>query len=93
MTFRIADTPLRGGLAEPPRRQGGGIRPELREAFLPGAGVGGVLDKLSRPGALAVTTGQQPALLTGPLYTVHKALSAAALAAEAHLRAHGRLAA
>jgi bacillithiol biosynthesis cysteine-adding enzyme BshC len=86
MTFRIADTPLRGALAEPPRRQGGGIRPELREAFLPGAGVAGVLDKLSRAGALAVTTGQQPALLTGPLYTVHKALSAAALAAELERR-------
>jgi bacillithiol biosynthesis cysteine-adding enzyme BshC len=41
-----------------------------------------VVAKLALPGALAVTTGQQPGLFGGPLYTVHKAMSAAALARE-----------
>jgi bacillithiol biosynthesis cysteine-adding enzyme BshC len=39
-----------------------------------------LLARLHAPGALVVTTGQQPGLFTGPLYTVHKALAAAALA-------------
>lgn len=38
------------------------------------------LARLQTPDALVVTTGQQPGLFTGPLYTVHKALAAAALA-------------
>jgi bacillithiol biosynthesis cysteine-adding enzyme BshC len=42
--------------------------------------------RLHAPGALVVTTGQQPGLFTGPAYTVHKALAAAALAAELSTR-------
>jgi bacillithiol biosynthesis cysteine-adding enzyme BshC len=38
------------------------------------------LERLKQAGTLVVTTGQQPALFTGPLYVVYKALSAAALA-------------
>ena len=54
--------------------------PSLRDAFLPSPAREAALARLAEPGALAVTTGQQPGLFTGPLYTVHKALSAAALA-------------
>jgi bacillithiol biosynthesis cysteine-adding enzyme BshC len=43
-------------------------------------GAEGAIASLADPNVLVVTTGQQPALFTGPLYTVHKALSAAALA-------------
>ncbi len=41
-----------------------------------------VLTRLHESGALVVTTGQQPGLFGGPLYTVHKAIAAVALARE-----------
>jgi bacillithiol biosynthesis cysteine-adding enzyme BshC len=55
-------------------------RAELDAALIPSAGLDDALRRLHQPDALVVTTGQQPGLFTGPLYTVHKALSAAALA-------------
>ncbi|MDH3495427.1 MAG: bacillithiol biosynthesis cysteine-adding enzyme BshC [Gemmatimonadota bacterium] len=56
------------------------IPAELREACLAPDAAAAQLDRLSAPGALCVTTGQQPGLVLGPLYTVYKALTAVALA-------------
>ena len=55
----------------------------LEEGLAPLAPPVAVLDSvraLAKPGTWAVVTGQQPGLLAGPLYSLHKALHAAALA-------------
>lgn len=81
LPFRIVPTPIATASAaattiprrEAPRR----VAETLVATTLPGPG----RDRLAAGEVLVVTTGQQPGLFTGPLYTVYKALSAMALAA------------
>lgn len=79
MSLRIVTTPIPAPISWPEPRDGG-VRPELLDAFVCADGTAASLDRLRNPATLVVTTGQQPGLLTGPLYTIHKALSAVAVA-------------
>lgn len=79
----IERTPLDGSSAFQPRPEhdrGVAIAPALRDAFVASGNGEQNLARLFSEGALCVTTGQQPGLFTGPLLTIHKALSAIALA-------------
>jgi bacillithiol synthase len=59
-----------------PERRREAIVSALREQNGPSA----TLDKLARPGTVAVVTGQQVGLFSGPAYTIFKALTAVRLA-------------
>ncbi len=58
------------------------VQPDLETAFLARGEAENNLRQLLTPGSYCVTTGQQPLLLLGPLFTVYKALSTAAVAAK-----------
>jgi uncharacterized protein YllA (UPF0747 family) len=76
MISRILSTPLPMPAGRLPAGKPRRVHPDVLAAVLPGPG----RDRLAAGDVLAITTGQQPALFTGPLYTVYKALSAVALA-------------
>jgi len=77
--MRILQTPI-GVPTVWPTPGPGGFDARLLPAIIDGPGQEELRARLAAPDVLVVTTGQQPALFTGPLYTIHKALSAAALA-------------
>ncbi len=76
MTPRIVPT-----LFAPPVTPRDGEPRRVSQAVLDGILPGPGRDRLAAGEALVVTTGQQPGLFTGPLYTIYKALSAMGLAA------------
>ena len=79
MSLTILPTAL-APLTEFPSPREGQFDATLGEAFVPSPAGELALKRLQTPGALVVTSGQQPGLFTGPLYTIYKALSAGCLA-------------
>jgi len=79
MTLRIMPTPLAPAVELPAPREGH-FDPALADAIIASPARDTALARLSEPGAFVITTGQQPGLFTGPLYTLYKAISTSALA-------------
>jgi bacillithiol synthase len=73
---RIVPTPIAPLRLPPLELAPRPVAADVIAAALPGPG----RDRLANGAVLAVTTGQQPGLFTGPLLTLYKALSALALA-------------
>lgn len=69
-----------------PEPRDGGVGTVVLDSLVAAPGTERLRERLADPRTLVVTTGQQPALLVGPAYTIHKALTAAALAAELEAR-------
>ena len=72
MTLRIVPTPPATALEFPSPREGE-FDPLLAEAIVASPARDSAVRRLGEPGALVVTTGQQPGLFTGPLYPIYKA--------------------
>ncbi|MGH7560498.1 MAG: bacillithiol biosynthesis cysteine-adding enzyme BshC [Gemmatimonadales bacterium] len=79
MTLRLVDTPIPAPMPDLSPRSDSWRR-ELEPAIVGASGVTATLERLREPGALVVSTGQQPGLFVGPAYVLYKALSARALA-------------
>lgn len=81
MTLEIRATPLGANGVDLSLAvdRGVALDPSLRDAFAARDRGAENLDRLFS-GALCVTSGQQPGLFTGPLFTLYKAVSAVALA-------------
>jgi bacillithiol biosynthesis cysteine-adding enzyme BshC len=86
MTLHFETTPLAAttDLDVRPRLAAAGDRPapELEDAFVAHGVAEANLQRLLAGDALCITTGQQPGLLTGPLFTLYKALSTITLAGQ-----------
>jgi len=84
MTVEFLPTPIAplpsAAWPEAAARRGAPRPAALGPAFAAHGAAAGRLETLLAGDALCVTTGQQPGLFLGPLYTVYKALSAVALA-------------
>jgi bacillithiol synthase len=79
MTLRFVPTPI-APVVELPTPREGPFDPALSDAIILSPARDAVVTRLGEPGAFVVTTGQQAGLFTGPLYTIYKAVSTAALA-------------
>jgi len=79
MSFRLLPNPPLAPMP-PIAERAHPVAPAAVDAIIEAPGVAALRQRLALPGALTVTTGQQPALFLGPLYSLHKALSAAAVA-------------
>jgi len=79
MTPRFVPTPLKTIVDLPSPREGS-FDAAVAEAIVPSTAGESALARLAEPEAFAITTGQQPGLFTGPLYTIYKAVSTASLA-------------